>query len=501
MHQMIAEIINGFSLMLTVGNMLAVLLGLSFGVVFGAIPGLSATMAIALVMPLTYNMDPIMAFAAFLAAYKAGMYGGSISAILINTPGVPASVVTTFDGYPMAQKGEAPRALDMALWASVLADFFSTLCLIFLAVAIAKIALKFGPPEYASLTVFALLIVSGVSGSSVLKGIITASLGFLMATVGLDPVVATERYTFGMPGLLNGIGLMVMLIGLFAISEILIQAGQRANIKVDGTMARAVKKYSQFKDVIFCLPIIVKSILMGVAIGAMPGIGGTTAAFVSYAEAKRASKHPEEFGKGSLEGVAAAEAGNNATVGGALIPLLALGIPGDVTTAVLLGALMIHGLTPGPTLFTEHSHFVYAIFAALLMSSFLLPVIGKIAIRMFGYITRVPKSVLFPILAVLCTLGVFGFSSSFDDLKIMLFFGVLGYFVRKLDFPLAPLLIGFILEPICETSIRQSLILSDGSFFIFVTRPLSAFFLLLAVAVVLFVAYMKKTQKSSVLLG
>lgn len=492
---MLNELMAGFGMVMTIGNVAGVALGVAFGVFMGAVPGLTGTMGIALIIPLTYSLSPITAFCILLGTYKGCLFGGSIPAILINTPGAPAAAVTVFDGFPLSQKGQAGRAMGIALWASVLGDAFATVCLVFLAVFLAQVSLKFGPPEYASLIVFSLTIVAGVSGTSILKGLVAATIGFLLGTVGLDPIISTPRFTFGFVSLLNGIDMMVLMIGMFAISEVLIQS-QNSGLATKEKLPEA-KGTASWQDIKRCLPTILRGGIIGVLIGAIPGLGATPAAFLTYTETKRVSKHPEKFGKGAIEGVAASESGNNATCGGALIPLLALGIPGDVTTAVLLGAFLIHGLTPGPALFKENLGLVYGIFAALLVAIAFLPLIGRQSIRLFSLIARVPNSIIYPITAVLCTVGVYGFNSSYTDLWLMLLFGLVAFGMRKLDFPLAPLLIAFILEPIGERAIRQSLALSSGDPVIFFTRPISVLFLLMAVGSVIVLLSMKrKTARS-----
>ncbi len=490
---MFNDIIAGFSLLLSFSNIAGVFLGVAYGVFMGAIPGLTGTMGIALIIPLTYGMEPVTAFCILLGTYKGCLFGGSIPAILLNTPGTPAAAVTIFDGYPLAKKNQSGRAMDIALWSSVISDTFSTCCLIFLVVGLASIALKFGPVEYSSLIIFSMTIVASVSGETVVKGLLAACVGFLLATVGLDPFYSTTRFTFGSISLFNGISHMVLLIGLFAISEVLVQAslsGKPSSIDTVKTVGRA-----SLADLKRCLRTIFRSSVIGIVLGAIPGLGATPAAFLSYNEAKRKSKTPEEFGKGSVEGVAASESGNNATCGGALIPLMALGVPGDVTTAVLLGAFMIHGLTPGPTLFKEEITLVYAIFGGLLIAIFALFFIGKQAVKAFAKISKLPASLVYPVTAILCTAGVFGFNSSFTDLWVMLLFGVVAYIMRLLNYPLAPLIIAFILEPIGERSIRQSLTLSDGSVFIFLQKPISVLFLTLTVISIFLVIRMNKRQK------
>jgi len=489
---MITEIMSGLSMLWGFENFIAIFLGVLFGLFMGAVPGLTGTMGIALIIPLTYSLSPITAFCILLGAYKGSLFGGSIPAILLNTPGTPAAAATVLDGFPLTQKGQAGRAMGMALWASVIADAMSTFCLFFFAVLLAQISMKFGPPEYASLVVFSLTIVSGVSGGSILKGLIAAIVGFIFGTVGLDPMMATPRFTFGMVTLFNGISMMVMMIGLFAISEVLVQSDSKNSDTYDVPVES--KGGVSWRDIKSSMRTITRGSVIGVLLGAIPGLGGTPAAFLSYSEAKRKSKNPEKFGKGAIEGVAAAEAGNNATCGGALIPLMALGVPGDVTTAVLLGAFLIHGLTPGPALFKENIELVYAIFGALFVAIFFLPIIGLVAIRLFSKIAKLPRSVVYPVTAVLCTLGVFGFNSSHTDIWLMFIFGIFAYFMRKLDYPLAPLLIAFILEPIGERAVRQSLTISGGDISIFFNRPISASFLGITLISVLVLLYKNRIK-------
>lgn len=482
---MLEEIAGSLIVVLELQNLLAIFIGVAFGIFMGAVPGLTGTMGIALIIPLTYTMTPITAFCILLGAYKGCLFGGSIPAILINTPGSPAAAATVLDGYPLCRQGRASEAMGMALWSSVIADVISTISLIFCAVLLARIALQFGPPEFAALVLFSLTIVAGVSGHSLMKGMIAAAIGFIFGTVGLDPFMASPRFTFGNLYMMNGISLMAMLIGLFAVSELLIQA-ERGGRSITEKLAASNAKIS-FKMIKNSLATIVRGSVIGIILGSIPGLGATPASFLSYSEAKRKSKTPEKFGNGELDGVAATESANNATCGGALIPLLALGVPGDVTTAVLLGAFLIQGLNPGPALFTDDIGLVYAIFIALLIAALMLPILGLLAIRGFSYIVHIPRYTLYPVIALLCVMGVYGFNSSVVDIWIMLGFGVLGYAMRKLDFPLAPMMIGFVLEPIGEQSVRQALTLSSGSWSIFISTPISIFFILLTIISIIFI--------------
>ncbi|SNZ19260.1 tripartite tricarboxylate transporter permease [Cohaesibacter gelatinilyticus] len=483
---MIIDLLSALDMLLTIQNLIAIFAGVAFGVFMGAVPGLTGTMGIALIIPLTYAFEPITAFALLLGTYKGALFSGCIPAILINTPGTPAAAATVLDGYPLTQKGRGGEAMGMALWSSVIGDVISTIALIFGAILLAQLATKFGPPEFTMLVLFSLTIVAGVSGKSIIKGLIAASIGFIFGTIGLDPMMATPRFTFGELTMLNGISLMAMLIGLFAVSELFIQAEQLTDSISKVVVPKAQISWAKIREK---LPTILRGSVIGIILGSIPGLGATPSAFLSYSEAKRASKTPEKFGKGSLDGVAAAESANNATAGGALIPLMALGVPGDVVTAVLLGAFLIHGLAPGPQLFAEHLDLVYAIFIALLIAALMLPIIGLAAIRLFSRIVMIPRYVLYPIIAILCLLGVFGFNSSPTDLWIMLGFGFLGYAMRKLAFPLAPMMIGFVLEPIGEQSLRQALTISSGDWSIFVSTPISILFLGLTVLSVSFITH------------
>ncbi|QPJ64339.1 MAG: C4-dicarboxylate ABC transporter permease [Candidatus Nitrohelix vancouverensis] len=493
------ELLSSFLLVFSFGNILAVLLGVIFGVFMGAVPGLTGTMGLALIIPLTYTLDPVAAFCILLGCYKGCLFSGSIPAILINTPGTPAAAATVLDGYPLCQQGQAGKALGMALWSSVIGDFISMIALVFGALALASMATKFGPPEYSMLILFSLTIVAGVSGDSLTKGLIAAGFGFLFGTVGLDPMTATPRFTFGAVTMMNGISLMAMLIGLFAMSEILIQAqSQHARATLTAAISQAKISLNDLKQ---CARTIFRGSMIGIILGSIPGLGATPAAFLSYSEAKRKSKRPERFGKGSLEGVAATESANNATCGGALIPLMALGVPGDVTTAVLLGAFLIHGLAPGPVLFEENLGLVYAIFSALFLAVILLPFVGLVAVRIFSRILKIPKSILFPVIALLCALGIYSFNSSFADVWTMLIFGVVGFVMRKLDFPLAPMMVGFVLEPIGERSVRQALTLSSGNPGIFFSTPISILFSGLTLASLTYISFnsykkIKQAKKS-----
>ncbi|WHH61017.1 tripartite tricarboxylate transporter permease [Petroclostridium sp. X23] len=481
---MLENIISGFINLFAWNNFLFINIGLAVGIIFGALPGLSATMGVALFMPLTFGMDPITGILMLLGIYCGGTYGGSITAILINTPGTPASAATVLDGYTMAKNGHAGKALQMALIASTIAGVFSALILLFIAPQVASMALKFGPPEYFALAIFGLSIISSVCSDSVFKGIIMGILGMFISMIGMDPIGGMPRLTFDYDYLAAGINLIPALIGLFAISEILNKV-RILDHKVEHTEDFMHEKVS-LKEVVLHLKTILKSSAIGTFIGAIPGTGAAIASFLSYNEAKRVSKTPEKFGTGHLDGVAASEAGNNGVTGATLIPLLTLGVPGDTVTAILLGALMMQGLTPGPDLFKTHGIVVYTIMIGLIFVNIFMYLQASYFIKGFVRITKVPVNFLIPILIILCVTGAYAANNTLFDVKMILIFGALGYLMTRFDFPVTPMLLAIILGPMAEVSMRQSMILSEGSYAIFFTRPISLIFLILAVLSVIF---------------
>ncbi|MGF1500590.1 MAG: tripartite tricarboxylate transporter permease [Paracoccaceae bacterium] len=438
----------------------ALAVGLTAGVIGGAIPGMSATMAVAIALPFTFALEPITGILLLLGVYKGGIFGGSIPAILIKTPGTPASSATTLDGYPMAERGEAGRALGIALYASCIADLVSNLALILFAGWLASFALSFRPPEFFTLILFSLTVIAGVSGDSLLKGIASAVLGLLVATIGLDLVYGTERFVFGEPNLMGGLNFIAVLVGLFALPEVF------AYVYAPGETTARVRAVAGTRasraDLARCLPTILRGSLIGVVMGSIPGIGAAPSAFLSYSEARRTSRHRANFGKGEIEGVAAAEAGNNGVAGATLIPLLALGVPGDVITAIIIGAFMVHGLQPGPLLFATNGALIYAIFIGLVLSSALLMVIGGAATRVFRYIADVPKAIVMPSVLVLSVFGVYAVNNATFDIGVMFATGALGYAMLLLGVPAAPFLIAFILGPLLEDSFRQSMLMSGS---------------------------------------
>lgn len=467
----------GLALVGNVEAFLMLFIGLVVGVVAGAIPGLSATMAVALTLPFTFSMTPINAILLLLGVYKGGIFGGSIPAILIKTPGTPASSATILDGHPMAERGEAGRALSMALYASCTADAVSNLALILFAGWLASFALNFGPPEFFALILFSLTIIAGVSGESLLRGALSALAGLLLATIGLDLVYGTNRFTLGDPNMMGGLNFIAVLIGLFAIPEIIAMAWNP--VAHLGRTRALGKSRCTLADYLGSFKSIIRGSMIGVFLGSIPGIGAAPSAFLSYSEARRTSKNKDNFGKGEIEGVAASEAGNNGVAGATLIPLLALGVPGDVITAIIIGAFMVHGLQPGPMMFILNVDIIYGLFIGLIVSSVFLLFVGSVAIRGFRFVADVPKRILMPGVLVLCIYGVFAVNNNIFDVGVMFVMGWVGYIMMRNRIPAAPFLIAFILGPLLEDNFRQSMLMSGSDPSILFRGPITWFFWLL----------------------
>ncbi len=462
---MIEHLQTALSLVFTFETIFALFAGVLIGTIIGAIPGMTVTMGVALTLPFTFSMHPVTGILLLLGVYKGGIYGGSITAILIKTPGTPAASCTVLDGYPMSQNGQARKALDIALYASCVADFISNLSLILFAGFLASFALRFGPPEFFTLIVFSLTIIAGISSENMAKGLISAGLGLLLATVGLDLVYGTNRFVFGEVELMAGLNFIPVLIGLFALPEIINHyTKRRGSGDQIQSLAGGHATFAEFRR---CLKSIIRGSAIGVVLGAIPGIGGAPSAFLSYSEARRTSPTPERFGKGEIEGVAASEAGNNGVAGSTMIPLLALGVPGDVVTAVILGAFMIHGLRPGPLLFQEKIELVYGLFIGIMLSSIFLFIVGKSSIRLFSRVSQIPNDILFPIVLVLCVYGGYAVNNTLFDILVMIIVGLLGFAMLRANIPAAPFLIAFVLGPLLEDNFRQALLLSGGGLDIF----------------------------------
>ena len=466
----------------------SLIVGVIVGIIGGALPGISPSMTIALMLPVTLYLPGADAIASLMGAYQGAMYGGSISAILINTPGTASAAATAIDGYELAKQGKARKALLMSLYASVAGGLIGIIILLFSAQYLASIALKFGPPEYFGLMLLSMALIAGISGKSLMKGLISGGMGLFFATVGLDPIYGSTRFTFGNISLFDGINILSVFIGVFALSEIMMQLSQgREELNRKPETMLMAKDTLTFKEFFAEKWNILYASIIGAFIGILPGIGGSTASFVAYAFEQKRSKHPEEFGHGSLAGVAAPEAANNAVCGGALVPLLTLGVPGDVVTAILVGAFIAHGIKPGPLLFVDNIASVYTIYIALFFSLIVLSVVGHLGINASATIVKLRKSVLLPLVFVICIVGTYSSGGNYFDVYAMLFFGIIGFLLRKYGYPLSPLIIAFVVGPALESNLRRSLLLGDSGAKIFFTRPLSAF---LIVASIIFMAFM-----------
>ncbi|PLS21110.1 tripartite tricarboxylate transporter permease [Neptunicoccus cionae] len=447
------------------------------GVIIGALPGLNATTGAALLLPFTITMDPVPAIAILTTIYCAATFAGAITAILINTPGTSASATTCLDGFPMAQRGEAGRALGMATVSSTIGGIISVVCLMLAAPMMARMAYNFAPPEYFALTVFGISMLASIGDGTPLRNIIAGSLGILLATVGKDLLTTVERFTFGFNELSEGIGFVPVMIGIFGISELLVQAEQRKGDRKLIQM-KAIKLPSR-EDYSRVWKTILRSSGIGTFIGILPAEGATVASMIGYNEARRWSKTPEEFGKGSIEGIAGSEAANNSATGGAMVPTLALGIPGSPTAAVILAGLMVHGLQPGPTMFTEQAEFAYAIFWAMLLVNITFIFVGLFGAKLFARVTFVPVQILWPIVFCFSIVGAYALQQSMLDVYIALVSGVIGYFMRRFGYSVVPLAIGLILGGMLEKRLGQSLIMLDDQWWLMFTRPLSLLFFIL----------------------
>ena len=449
------------------------------GVIIGALPGLGATTGAALLLPFTLTMEPVAAITVLTTIYVSATFAGAITAILINTPGTPAAAATCFDGFPLAQRGEAGRALGIAVVSSTFGGIFSVFVLMIAAPLLARVAYEFRPPEYFALTVFGLSMLATISSGGAVRNLIGGVFGVWLATIGSDQVTSVERFMFGNYDLYEGLNFIPVMIGMFALSELLVQS-TRVNRIVEQISMKAVRLPSM-ADYRKIWKTVLRSCGIGTFIGVLPAEGATVASMIGYSEARRWSKNKHEFGKGAVEGVAGAEAANNAATGGAMVPTMVLGIPGSATTAVILVGLMVHGLRPGPHLFTEQVDKVYGIFGAMLVANIMFFFLGLFGAKMFARVTLIPTSILWPIVFALAITGAYSLNQSMLEVWITLIFGVVGFLFRRFGFSVAPVAIGLILGKMVETNLQNSLKIFDGQWWLIFTQPLAAFFLFLAV--------------------
>ncbi|MCD8090143.1 MAG: tripartite tricarboxylate transporter permease [Clostridiales bacterium] len=474
---------QGFMTVLQPASLALMIAGVAVGIIFGSIPGLSASMAVALFLPLTFSMTPTLGMNTLVAVYIGGISGGLISAILLNMPGTASSIATTFDGHPMAKKGEAMKALGVGIVFSFLGSIFSFIILTFCAPLLADVALQFTPAENFGICFFALTMVAVLASGNMLKGLLAGMLGLMFTLVGMAPIDGTARFTFGATSLLNGFDQLPTLIGIFAISDILKTVESMGSGKLQTMAVKKVKGFGfSLKEFVSWLPNYFRSAIIGTGIGILPGIGGSTSGMLSYVTAKKMSKHPEEFGQGCPEGIVATEAANNATIGGAMIPLLVLGIPGDGVTAMMLGGFLIHGLSAGPLLFVKNGDVVYDIFAACMVCSLIMLIVEWTCIKGFVQVLKVPKHILLPLILVLCCVGAYATNNRIFDVQSVLLFGAIGYLYHKFDLPTTPFVLCFLIGEMLETYLRRG-IMEYKSFTSFFQRPIFDVFFFIAIAV------------------
>lgn len=464
-------IAQGFLAAVTPINIVAMVLATGLGVCIGFLPGLSAAMGVALLLPVTFGMNAATGLIVLGGIYCGAIFGGSVSAILMHTPGTPASAATAIEGYQLTVRGKAAKALTVACVASFCGGLFSCISLYFFSPLLASLALQFKSPEYFWLSLFGLTIIAGVASKSLLKGLISGVIGLLISTIGMDPMEGVERFMFGISTLYNGIDTTCALIGLFSMSQILILAEQKIKprlqaVRIDDKFGMNLQELKQIG------PTVLRSSIIGNIIGILPGAGASIASFLGYNEARNHSKHPEEFGKGAIEGVAGSEAANNAVTGGSLIPTLTLGIPGESVTAVLMGGLIIHGLQPGPELFTTYAQMTYTFFAGFVFIQFAMLSLGILGCRVFALISKISDAIIIPSIFVLCVVGSYAIHNNMVEVLIMFIFGFLGYLARKFDLNPAAIVLGLILGPIGERGLRRSLMLNNDDPSILFSTPL-----------------------------
>ena len=484
---MIDQLLMGFAAILTLNNILFIMLGIATGILFGVLPGVGGVTALAMLIPATFYLPPVTAIAFLIGITKGGTSGGAIPAILINAPGDPANVATARDGYPLAQKGKPVKAMRMALYSSVFGDCCSDIVLILLAAPFALVALKLGPAETTSLVILALTMIASLSARNLLKGLIATTFGVFLSTIGLDPANGVERMTFGVVALFDGISLNAIAIGPLALSAVVSQLFDLWRARGDDIKRFPVfdrkKQALTFSEFISCWRTLFRSAYLGTFVGMLPGLGATLAGFLGYSLAKRASKTPEKFGKGHLEGIAATEAANSAVMGACLIPTIALGIPGNLAAALLIGAFIIHGITPGPFMMIQHGDLVYSMFAAMLVANMAHAVIGRFGSPIWVLALKAPMGIILSVVIILCAVGVYIPAPSLFEIGMMLAFTGLGYIMRKLAFSIVSFFMGFMLGPMLEHSLRQTINLY-GSLSVLFTEPIALICMLITLYVI-----------------
>jgi putative tricarboxylic transport membrane protein len=479
-------------------NFVLIIVGTLFGMVCGALPGVSSSMAIILLLPFTYNMEPVSAIVTLVAVYIGGAAGGSISAILLKIPGTPEAVATIFDGHPLAHKGKAGKALGIAISASSFGGIFSAFMMVLAAPLLATIALKFQSAEYFMLALLGLSCITSIGGKDQLKALIAALLGLLFSTIGIDPINGSNRFVFDQPFLMNGVSYIPVMIGVFAVAEVYKTIGEelRKTSSELTTKGKVSMEIIKFVELLRMWKTLIKSSIIGTVIGIIPAAGGSIAALVSYGEAVRSSKTPEKFGQGEPEGIAAPESANNAAVGGSMVPTMVLGIPGSPTAAVIMAAFMIHGLRPGPLLLWDQPILLYSVFVGILLASILLFVGGRFISKEFARVLKLPYPLLGTLIIALGVVGAYSLQNSFYDVLIMFAFSIIGYLFNHYKYSSSAFILGLILGGIAENSLRKQLIIGNGSWAGFVTRPISLVILVLSVLAFLYPLFTKRGKEA-----
>jgi putative tricarboxylic transport membrane protein len=474
-------LLGGFATALQPVNLLFAFIGCVLGTLIGVLPGVGPAAGTAILIPVTVVLDPTGAIIMLAAIYYGAMYGGTITSVLLNVPGEAASVVTCLDGYQMAKQGRAGPALAIAAIGSFIGGTVATMGLVLIALPLTRFALQFGPPEFFALMLVGLSLVTGLAGKSLVRALMSALLGLLIAQIGIDPVMGAPRFTFGRMELLDGFGIVPVVMGMFGIGEIFLNVEMKAVRVFETSMSSLIPTLKDMKDSTW--PII-RGTFLGFFLGLIPGVGAVVPTFLAYSIEKKVSKTPERFGKGAIEGVASPETANNSYANAALIPLFTLGIPGSPTTAILMGAFMMNGLIPGPMLFKDHPQFAWAVIASLYLGNVILLILNLPFIPVWVAVLKTPYSILMTLILAFCVVGVYSLSSSVFDIGVMLAFGLVGYAFKKFDIPTAPLVLTMILGPLMERGLRQSLEMSRGDFSILFTRPISATLLAIAALVI-----------------
>ena len=489
-----SSLINGFSIALTPINLLFCMIGVFVGTFVGIMPGLGPSATVAMLMPLTFGRDPTAGIIMLAGIYYGAKYGGAITSILVNLPGESSSVMTCVDGYQLAKQGKGGIAIGIAAIGSFFGGTLSVIGLTLLAPPLAAFALSFGPPEYFALMLMGLTAVTFLAGRSMVKALLMTVLGLMLAVMGTDEIAGVERFTYGQVQFLSGIDFPVIAIGLFAISEILINVEEAIKMELSAPPKGMKELLPSKRDLLSLIPTFCRASVLGFFIGVLPGAGATISSFLSYAMERAVSKHPEKFGNGALEGVAGPETADNASTGGAMVPLFTLGVPGSGTTAILLGALMMLGLRPGPLLMSEHPDFFWGVLASMYIGNVLLLIFNLPLAPLMAMVLRVPYPYLYVTVLSICLAGVYSLNNSMFDVWLTGLFGAIGYFAKKLDYPPAPVVLGLVLGPMVERSLRQSLVLSRGDYSIFLSRPITA--VLLAICLVLFIVPIVRTMST-----